>query len=159
MLATDLKNLIELIRTDSFHTGFISLVQELDQYLAKMDGKEHGYYDQFNQIDDIKHVVLAYEDDNPVGCGAIKEFDTNVMEIKRMYVRPQHRNKGIAKSILTELESWTTELGNIKCVLETGQKQVEALGLYAQRGYRQTPNYGQYMGMKNSLCFEKVLNH
>jgi GNAT superfamily N-acetyltransferase len=105
----------------------------------------------------IKHVVVAYEDGKPIGCGAIKEYAANTMEVKRMYVAPEGREKGIATMILTELENWARELSFIKCILETGKKQPEAIGLYRKNGYIVIPNYGQYAGVENSVCFEKVL--
>lgn len=149
--------MISLIRTDSTNTDFIFLVKYLNAYLAEKDGEEHSFYDQYNQLDSIKYVVMAFENQVPVGCGAIKEFDHTSMEVKRMYTVPESRGKGIASKILKELEDWTVELGYRKCVLETGKRQAEAVELYKKRGYLITPNYGQYQGMENSLCFEKEL--
>ena len=79
------------------------------------------------------------------------------MEIKRMYTSPESRGKGIASSVLSELEGWASELSYEKCILETGKKQPEAIGLYEKNGYKTIPNYGQYAGIENSLCFEKHL--
>ena len=147
----------KIVRTDSQNPEFIKLVNQLDTYLAVTDGEEHGFYDQFNKIQNIKHVVVAYLDDIPIGCGAIKEFAKDTMEVKRMFVRPESRGKGIAGKILAELEIWAFEMGYSKCVLETGKRQAEAVALYMKSGYRMIPNYGQYIGMENSICFEKVL--
>ena len=144
-------------RTNANDAGFINLVKALDQELAVRDGEEHGFYHQFNSITQIKYAVVAYVNDEPVGCGAIKEFDSIAMEVKRMFVQPQHRGKGIAIAILNELELWAKELGFIKTVLETGKKQPEAIGLYCKLGYNITTNYGQYIGVENSICFEKLL--
>lgn len=71
----------------------MQLVKQLDIDLAERDGKAHSFYNQFNKIDAIKYVVVAYEMEKPVGCGAIKEYKTDTMEIKRMYVAPQIREK------------------------------------------------------------------
>ena len=147
----------KIVRTDSQNPEFIKLVNQLDTYLAVTDGEEHGFYDQFNKIQNLKQVVVAYEHDMPVGCGAIKEFASDAMEVKRMFVRPESRGKGIAGKILAELETWAFEMGYSKCVLETGKRQAEAVALYMKSGYRMIPNYGQYIGMENSICFEKVL--
>lgn len=149
--------MIILKRTNSDDTDFQNLVRELDKELAIRDGAEHAYYAQFNKIDAIKHVVVAYENDVAVGCGAIKSFDENSMEVKRMFVPEDRRGKGIASLVLSELENWTAELNYQKCVLETGYKQPEAIALYRKNGYSQIPNYGQYIGMDNSICFEKVI--
>lgn len=150
--------MISLIRTHSDNPDFVRLVKFLDADLAKTDGEDHSFYSQFNKIDKIKYVVLAYENEKPIGCGAIKEFGADAMEVKRMYVSPEGRRRSIATKILVELENWAHELSFSKCILETGKRQHEAIGLYVKNGYKTIPNYGQYAGVPNSLCFEKKLN-
>lgn len=149
--------MINIIRTNSENHDFIELVKLLDIELLIVDGEDHSFYSQFNKIDKIKHVVLAYENEKPIGCGAIKEYSADTMEIKRMYVSPESRGKRIATRILSELENWTSELSFTKCVLETGKRQPEAIGLYKLNGYNLIPNWGRYTGVENSLCFEKEL--
>ncbi len=146
-----------LRRTNSDDAHFTGLVKFLDAYLAAVDGDDHAFYDQFNGIENLKHVVVAFYKAQHVGCGAIKEFQNGTMEIKRMYVDPAHRSKGIAKQILAELEKWAAELGYSKCILETGKRQVEAVALYQKCGYQAIPNYEPYTGMDNSVCFEKMI--
>jgi len=149
---------MKLIRTDSNNPDFAELVKQLDADLAIRDGDDHAFYDQFNKLDAIKHTVVAYNEANrAVGCGAIKQFETETMEVKRMFVPLEERGKGIAGEILRELEIWAKELGNDKCILETGIKQPEAISLYKKSGYRFTDNYGQYAGVENSVCFAKLL--
>jgi GNAT superfamily N-acetyltransferase len=150
-------SMIKIIRANSDHPDFIGLVQKLDADLAFRDGKDHAFYAQYNKIDRIRHVVLAYLNDKPLGCGAIKELEKDTMEVKRMYTDPAGRNQGIATRVLVELENWAQELSYGKCVLETGKKQPEAIALYKKNGYRPIPNYGQYAGVENSVCFEKNL--
>jgi putative acetyltransferase len=147
--------MIQMERTDSGNDNFILLVQFLDAYLAEKDGIDHSFYDQFNKIDKIKQVIVAFENGKPVGCGAFKEYNPDTVEIKRMYTLPDSRGKGIATKILNALEIWATELSYTKCILETGKKQPEAIELYKKNGYRIIPNYGQYAGIENSLCFQK----
>lgn len=149
--------MIILRRTDSDDPDFKALVKLLDADLAERDGADHGFYAQFNKIDKIRHAVVCYENDQPVGCGAIKAFSEEAMEVKRMYVSPDGRKKGIATRVLTELETWANELGYAQCVLETGKRQPEAIALYEKNGYQRTENYGQYVGVENSVCFAKVL--
>lgn len=149
--------MLRLKRTNSTQRDFIALIRDLDAYLSITDGDEHAFYDQFNKIDKIKHVVVAYEDEIPIGCGAIKEFSADSMEVKRMYTSPNGRKKGIATAIIKELEGWAKELGYTKCVLETGKRQYDAIALYQKVGYQIIPNYGQYIGIENSICFEKDL--
>ncbi len=149
--------MVKFIRTDSDNDDFIGLVKYLDADLAARDGGDHSFYAQFNKINKIKYAVVAYEDDEPIGCGAIKELSPIAMEVKRMYTLPPSRGKGIATMILKELEVWAGSMGYKKCALETGKRQVEAIELYKKNGYKIIPNYGQYVGVENSVCFEKEL--
>ena len=150
-------SVISLVRTNSNNLDFSSLVKHLDADLAIRDGNEHSFYAQFNKIDSIKHVVVAYQGNLPVACGAFREFSKSSVEIKRMYTDPKTRGKGFATKVLLELEGWAAELGFKTCLLETGKKQPEAISLYRKNGYHQIPNYGQYTGVENSICFEKTL--
>ncbi len=150
--------MIQLRRTNSTDEDFIKLVKKLDADLAIRDGEDHPFYDQFNKLNSIKYTVVAYDESKrAVGCGAIKQFEPKVMEVKRMFVPLELRGKGIAGDILKELETWAMELGNRKCILETGIKQPEAISLYKKCGYKFMDNYGQYAGVENSVCFEKLL--
>lgn len=149
--------MIKLIKCNSENTDFINLVKLLDTDLANRDGEDHSFYSQFNKLDNIKHALVIYLNDNPVGCGAIKEFETDSMEVKRMYIMPEFRGQGLATQVLIELENWAKELGYKKCVLETGKRQPEAITLYKKNDYLPIPNYGQYVGIENSLCFQKIL--
>jgi GNAT superfamily N-acetyltransferase len=146
-----------LLRTDSANTDFQQLVALLDADLRVRDGEDHAFYAQYNKSDAIKHVVVAYADEQPVGCGAIKYYEDGTMEVKRMYTSEGSRGKGIASVILTELETWAAQLGYSKCILETGLQQPEAIALYKKCNYSIIPNYGQYAGVENSVCFEKQL--
>ena len=150
--------MIKIIRASSDNQDFIELVKYLDAYLAEKDGDDHSFYAQFNKIDKIRHVVVAYDNDEPVACGAIKQHTSTTVEIKRMYTSPESRGKGIATKVLTELEVWATELCYKKCILETGKRQPEAIRLYKKNGYKLIPNYGQYAEVDNSVCFEKDLD-
>ncbi|MBK7427146.1 MAG: GNAT family N-acetyltransferase [Saprospiraceae bacterium] len=149
--------MIDLKYTNSGNPDFIQLVKLLDKDLSIRDGDDHAFYDQFNKIDAIKYVIIAYEHQIPVGCGAIKAYDSQTMEVKRMYVDDSQRGKGIATLILSALEKWAESLGYNKCILETGIKQPEAIALYKKNGYSIIPNYGQYENVETSVCFEKEL--
>ena len=149
--------MIKCIKTDSENEDFRRLVRELDTDLKTRDGDEHTFYSQFNKIDCIKYVVVAYVNNEAVGCGAIKEYSADAVELKRMYVQPDKRGQGVATEVLKALEAWATEQNYTKCVLETGKKQPEAIGLYLKNGYAVIPNYGQYENVENSVCFEKLI--
>lgn len=148
---------MKIIRTNPQNKDFINLVKELDAYLKITDEDEHDFYNQFNNIDVLNEVILAYNNGAIVGCGAIKKFDNISAEVKRMYVSKEYRGKGFAQNILKELEIWAKELDFKKCILETGKRQVEAVHFYHKCNYKVIPNYGQYTGMENSICFEKKL--
>lgn len=150
--------MISLKRTDSEDNDFMQLVTLLDADLRVRDGDEHEFYAQFNKIDQIRHVIVAYRDEKPVGCGAIKPYDDSTLEIKRMFVLPELRGAGIASQVLNALERWAAELGYEKCILETGVKQPEAIALYTKNNYNRIPNYGQYKNAKSSVCFQKQLS-
>ena len=149
--------MVILNRTVSSNPDFVRLVSQLDDELEIRDGVDHAFYNQFNSLTNIKQCIVAYEQTLPIGCGGIKIFDDSTMEVKRMYVFPEYRGKGIAAKILIELESWTIELGFSKCILETGYNQPEAIALYKKCGYQISKNYGQYIGVDTSICFEKKL--
>lgn len=149
--------MINLLRTDSDNADFVELVALLDADLRIRDGAEHDFYAQFNKIDKIREVVIAFEDEKAVGCGAFKEYAPEVAEIKRMFVREESRGRGVAGKILAELERWAKELDFSECILETGLKQPEAIGLYQKSGYEIIPNYGQYAGVENSVCMRKAI--
>ena len=147
--------MIKLIRTDSDNKDFIHLVKQLDAELAILDGDEHAFYAQLNKTDKIKHMIIAYENEKPISCGAIREYSPTIMEVKRMYTMPESRGKGIATKVLNELEKWASELSYQKCILETGWRQPDAIRLYEKNGYKRISNYGKYAGIENSVCFEK----
>ncbi len=147
------------VRTNSDNSDFRELVALLDQELQIRDGDEHSFYAQFNKVDKLRHVVVAYAGGEAVGCGAIKEYAEDVAEIKRMYVRAEQRGRGIAKNILSELEKWAGELNFLECILETGWKQPEAIALYRKSGYETIPNYGQYASVENSVCMKKLISN
>ncbi|PIB23856.1 GNAT family N-acetyltransferase [Maribacter sp. 4U21] len=146
-----------IIRTDSSNTDFRALVALLDEDLALRDGEDNAFYAQFNGIAVLKHCVVYYENGIALGCGALKRFDANSMEVKGMFVNPEVRGKGIASLLLVALENWAKELGYEQCVLETGLRQPEAIALYKKNKYNIIPNYPPYEGVANSVCFRKVL--
>ncbi|MBF5027940.1 GNAT family N-acetyltransferase [Planobacterium oryzisoli] len=145
-------------RTNSDNVDFQNLVLELDKDLASKNGDTNEFFAQYNKIDKIRNVVLAYDADGiAVGCGAMKDYEEGIMEIKRMFVPADKRGNGIAGIILLELQLWAKELGYNKCILETGNKMIEAIGLYKKNDFQIIPNYGQYANVESSICFEKEI--
>ncbi len=129
----------------------------LDTELRVRDGEDHTFYAQFNKIDSLREVVVAYLDERAIGYGAIKIYSWKTAEVKRMLVRMENRGKGIAVMSLDELEAWAKELSFDGYILETGFKQPESIALYKKTGYEVIPNYGQYIGVENSVCMRKFL--
>ncbi len=148
---------MKLKRTDSENKDFQHLVKQLDAYLLKQYGALQDYYGQFNKTDNIPNVVVAYVNEEPVGCGCFKKFEATSVEVKRMFVKEIARGKGIGAAILQELEKWAAESGHQAAVLELGNNQPEAIRLYQKQGFEVIPNYGQYIGMETSICLKKKL--
>jgi len=148
---------VEFVRTDEGDAGFLELVKILDAELAVRDGADHSFYAQFNKPVGLAGVILAMHGGMPVGCGAFKKYENGVAEIKRMFVLPEQRGKRIAAGVLKELEDWAAEMGLHEFILETGYKQPEAIALYKRSGYEVIDNYGQYIGVENSVCMRKVI--
>lgn len=145
-------------RTDAANEDFQSLVNLLDEYLAFIDGDEHAFYAQLNKTANLNQVVVCYRKDEPIGCGAFKAYDEHTVEIKRMYVKPAYRGKGIGLYILRELELWAAELNFSAVLLETGKRQPDAIRLYEKAGYSRIKNFGKYENVENSVCMMKRIS-
>jgi len=146
-----------VLRTNSDNPDFKKLTDELDIELCRIYSTNPEDYEEYNRITGLSTVVLAYENEEAVGCGCFKIFNDKAIEIKRMFIVEEQRGKGIASSILAELETWAKELGYSKAVLETGKGQPHAISLYKKHGYQRTENYNQSDVLDISVCLEKVL--
>ena len=147
---------MKLLKTNSNHPDFQKLTQLFDDYLVEIDGDEKDFFAQYNQIY-IDNVIVCYEDEIAVGCGAFKEYEPTVAEIKRMFVLPEKRGKGIASTVLNALEIWAKENGFQHAILETSNQLTNAISLYQKSGYEIIPNYGQYIDVESSVCMKKIL--
>ena len=147
--------MLNLVRTNSENKDFQKQTGLFDEFLIDIDGDEKEFFAQFNQIY-IENVLICYENEVALGCGAFKKLDSQTAELKRMFVLPEGRGKGIATKILTELEIWAKDSGYDSCILETSQKLESAIALYRKYGYKDIPNYGQYIGVKSSMCMKKT---
>lgn len=145
-------------QVDSEDHHFRSLVKALDAELAGYNGEKDEFYTQFNSIQYIKNAILVLdENDLPLACGAFKKYADDTVEIKRMYVHPDHRRHGLASTVLTQLERWAKELGFEYALLETGEFLSGTVAFYKKCGYSIIPNYDQYVGIDGSICFKKTL--
>jgi putative acetyltransferase len=148
--------MLTITRTTSDHQDFKKLTALFDEYLIDIDGDEKDFFAHYNQIH-LDHVVICYDNNIAAGCGAFKIYEQDVAEIKRMFVHPEHRNKGVAGQVLNELESWAKELDFTTCILETSVKLENAITLYRKFGYYEIPNYGQYIDVESSFCMKKII--
>lgn len=142
-------------RTNSADEDFKKLVALLDAGLRELDGEAHAFYAQFNKLIDIQTVIVCYVDDVPIACGAFKEYSSQQVEIKRMFVLPQNRGQGTGHLVLKELEVWAAALHYKTCILETGKRQPDAISLYKKAGYHIIENFGSYKEDENSVCMAK----
>lgn len=145
---------MKVIKTNSDHPDFKKLSALFDEYLVDIDGDEREFFAHYNNVQ-LDHVLVVYDEERAVGCGAFKKYEEDTAEIKRMFVLPEARGKGIANMILTEIESWAIEQGFAHFILETSPILHHAIALYTKMGYQFIPNYGQYIGVENSVCMKK----
>lgn len=148
---------LEIISTNSKNTDFIRLIELLDDDLNERYGELQKQYNNHNKVDYIKDVVIIYADKVPVACGGFKQHDTDSIELKRVFVRKEYRGQGLSKLIIKKLEDIARDKEYKYSVLETGKKQIEAIGLYKSRGYVVIQNYEPYVGNENSICMKKLL--
>jgi GNAT superfamily N-acetyltransferase len=150
---------MEIIRTVGANPDFRALVVLLDQDLwARYPDLMHLYV-AGNIVDDDVRVVLAYQDGVAIGCGCLREFSSDSVEVKRMFVRPEYRGRGAAQAILAELGDWARELAFSRIILETGKRQPEAISLYEKTGFGRIAPYGDYAeNDEESVCMEKILS-
>lgn len=144
-------------RTTANHPDFIALIKKLDHELWNELKEDQATYDPFNFVSDVTTAIIIYDDDKPVAIGCYKKYNSNTVEIKRMYVQKSYRGKGISKTVLLELEKWAIENGFEYAVLETSIYFEVAKSLYRKAGYEAIPNYDQYKDLKDSVCMKKML--
>ena len=148
---------MKLVRTTSDNLDFQQLVVALDAYLRIVDGDDHAFYAQFNKTDSLSNVLVCYDQEVAIGCGAFKAYDSQTVEIKRMYTFPEYRGRGVAKNIMAALEEWAKEEKYSVSILETGYLQKDAIALYTKIGYEVMENFGQYEGISTSVCMQKTI--
>lgn len=141
-------------RTNSSDPHFLDLIHQLDADLTITNGDEQAKFAQYNTVEKVKWVIIAYHDKLPIGCGGFKITEGKA-EIKRMFVNRNFRGLKIGEQILRNLETWAKEENLASAILETGINQHEAQNLYKKLGYRIIPNYGPYVNFSDSLCMEK----
>ena len=145
--------------TDGANKDFIHLCHELDDFLNDLVGGEanRAAYIPYNRLDDIHDVIIAYDGNVPIGCASFKRYDNDSAEVKRVFIKPAYRGRGISKALMDLLEKTARQQGYHSFVLESGEPLVAAMALYRKIGYQVIPNYGQYRDMHDSICMRKIL--
>jgi len=145
--------------TDGCNSDFIWLCHKLDEFLNQIvDGEENRIeYVRYNKLDDAHEVIVVYDNNIPVGCASFKKYSDECAEIKRVFIRKEHRGRGFSNKLMELLETKAKNKGYCYMVLESGEPLVAAMALYRKRGYETIPNYGQYKNMPDSICMKKEL--
>ena len=130
------------------------LIGELNAHLSSIYEAEDTFFSL--PVADV-FLVARRADGEPLGCGAVRRLDPSTGEIKRMWVRPEAQGRGIAGTIVAELERWAVDNRVDRLVLETGQRQHAAIRLYERAGFTPIPRFGPYVDAPLSLCYEKRL--
>jgi len=136
------------------------LIAALDEHLASRYRDEERFGPNLKPAQlaaGLGTFVIARADGRVVGCGAIRKLDEITAEVKRMYVDPEVRGRGVGMRILETLEAAGLEMGVRRLVLETGIYQAEAIALYRKAGFRPVACWGEYAGVLTSVCFEKSI--
>jgi GNAT superfamily N-acetyltransferase len=129
-----------------------ALVTAQQREIREIDGGANTMV--FVPYDDAAYMV-AVVDGRAVACGAWQAMTAGVAELKRMYVRPAFRGRGIARQMIVAIEEEALAAGRPVIRLETGNYLPAAIALYQSSGYHQIPAYGPYVGNPYSVCFEK----
>lgn len=150
---------LKFVKTDGEDEAFVTLCEELDDYLEQLVGKEEKQpkYDKYNQRNNIHDVIVVYKDEKTIGCGAYKLYDGETIEIKRVYVDESMRGIGVGKELIRRLESYARIAGFRYAVLETDEIMTRAVEFYRKYGYKIIPNYGSHADKSGCVCMSKKL--
>lgn len=150
---------MRFIYTNGENPDFIELCHDLDDFLNELvrGEKNRAEYIQYNKLDDIHDIIVAYDEDIPVGSAGFKKYDDECAEVKRVFIKREYRGKGISKKLMELLEERAKNKGYKYLILESGELLVAAMSLYRKIGYKVIPNYGQYKDMPDSVCMKKEL--
>ena len=136
---------------------FRALAELLDDYYFTLVGEIQLQYAEPNRPENMSTLAVAYEGETPIGCGAWKRLDAQTAEIKRIFVKPSHRRRGVATTLIRTLEADAAANGCQKLILETAVDTQNSHSLYLSLGYRIREYYGSPAGAENCLCFEKEI--
>lgn len=150
---------MDYILTDGKNADFAALCVLLDENLEIAVGKtvQRAKYAPMNTLEKIEVAVVVYDNGVPVACGGIRPHEDGVLEVKRVFVRPDYRGRGISRHLMEMLEQCAREKNVKALILETNPLLIPACRLYEKLGYSIIDNYGYYADTPESLCMRKVL--
>lgn len=146
-------------RTNGQNEDFMENCRLLDLDLDRRVGKKlkREKYKQYNLLDEIQEAIVVYDGRKAIGGGAIRRYDDETAELKRIFVRPEYQGRGVGTKLVSLLLEWAGELGYQRIILETGELLAESCAVYQKLGFQVIPNYAPYVNMPESLCMEKNL--
>jgi putative acetyltransferase len=133
------------------------LIEALCSEMTSRYGRPPSPFSSDEAASEKSVFLVARRGSEPVACGALRPFDADRAELKRMYVIPAARRNGFGRIIISALERHAGAFGYKSILLETGIGQPEAQRLYESCGYTRIPAFGPYVGNPSSICFQKVL--
>lgn len=150
---------MDYVRTDGKNEDFIENCRLLDMDLDRRVGRQikREKYQKFNQLDEIREAIVVYDNGKPVGGGAIRRYDDENVELKRVFVHNEYQGQGIGSRLVSLLIEWAAQLGYRRMILETGELLAESCAVYEKLGFAVIPNYGPYADMPESLCMAKEI--
>jgi len=147
----------KVVKTTSENPDFISLIRTFDIFLWERYPELKNDYWGNNLIEFNSNVFIIYLNEKVVACGCFKKYNSNTVELKRMFVSPEARGLGLAQQIIKELEEEAITQGFKTMILETLYRQVDAINLYQKVGFEIIENYEPYVGLANSVCMRKSI--
>ena len=150
---------MDYVRTDGKNEDFIENCRLLDMDLDRRVGRQikREKYQKFNQLDEIREAIVVYDHGRAVGGGAIRRYDDENIELKRVFVHNEYQGQGIGSRLVSLLIEWAAELGYRRMILGTGELLAESCAVYKKLGFAVIPNYGPYADMPESLCMAREI--
>ncbi len=133
---------MDYVRTDGKNEDFIENCRLLDMDLDRRVGRQikREKYQKFNQLDEIREAIVVYDHGRAVGGGAIRRYDDENIELKRVFVHNEYQGQGIGSRLVSLLIEWAAELGYRRMILETGELLAESCAVYKKLGFAVIPN-------------------
>jgi len=149
---------LRIVETDGANPDVQLLCRELFSFFDKVVASGHKEeYEKYNRFEELKYALVAYDGDRPVGCGCFSEFDSDSLEGKHFYVRPEYRGTVVTEKILDKATEMLKRMGYRRMVCASGPILKEAMALYRRLGYREIEPYGPFVGMEGCICMEYLI--